>query len=68
MTPYKRGEQVYINYGPHDNLAILKEYGFVLSQNIYNFVSLDQEVWQLFSEIETEQGYEIKRQILEGAG
>ncbi|KAI8362693.1 hypothetical protein EDC96DRAFT_594991 [Choanephora cucurbitarum] len=68
LTPYKKGEQVYINYGPHDNLAILKEYGFVLSHNTYNFVSLDQEVWQLFSEVETEKGFEIKKQILEGAG
>ncbi|KAI8065075.1 hypothetical protein BDF21DRAFT_346630 [Thamnidium elegans] len=68
LTPYSKGEQVYINYGPHDNLAILKEYGFVLSQNSYNFVLLDKEVWNLYSEIESKRGYEIKKQILEGAG
>lgn len=59
---------MYINYGPHDNLAILKEYGFVLSQNSYNFVLLDKEVWDLYSEVESKRGYEIKKQILEGAG
>ncbi|GAA5802082.1 hypothetical protein EDC94DRAFT_562163 [Helicostylum pulchrum] len=68
LTPYCKGEQVYINYGPHDNLAILKEYGFVLSQNSYNFVLLDKEVWDLYSEVESKRGYEIKKQILEGAG
>ncbi|KAI7888939.1 uncharacterized protein EV154DRAFT_515999 [Mucor mucedo] len=68
LTPYKKGEQVYINYGPHDNLAILKEYGFVLSENSYNFVLLDEEVWNLYSEVESKRGLEIKKQILEGAG
>jgi hypothetical protein len=68
LTPYKKGEQVYINYGPHDNLAILKEYGFVLSENCYNFVLLDNEVWKLFEEMESKRGLEIKKQILEGAG
>lgn len=59
---------MYINYGPHDNLAMLKEYGFVLSQNCYNFVLLDHEVWQLFDEMETKRGLDVKKQILEGAG
>ncbi|CAO3656911.1 unnamed protein product [Mucor hiemalis] len=68
LTPYKKGEQVFINYGPHDNSAILKEYGFVLTENIYNFVSLDKEVWNLFQEVESKRGLEIKKQILEGAG
>ncbi|KAL0137058.1 hypothetical protein V8B55DRAFT_1545116 [Mucor lusitanicus] len=67
-TTEARGEQVYINYGPHDNLAMLKEYGFVLSQNCYNFVLLDHEVWQLFDEMETKRGLDVKKQILEGAG
>lgn len=68
MTPYKKGEQVYINYGPHDNLAMLKEYGFVLSENCYNFVLLDHEVWKLYEEMESKRGLAIKKQILEGAG
>ncbi|KAG2189801.1 hypothetical protein INT46_010651 [Mucor plumbeus] len=68
LTPYKKGEQVYINYGPHDNLAMLKEYGFVLSENCYNFVLLDHEVWKLYEEMESKRGLAIKKQILEGAG
>lgn len=68
LTPYRKGEQVYINYGPHDNLAMLKEYGFVLSENCYNFVLLDHEVWKLYEEMESKRGLDIKKQILEGAG
>ncbi|KAI9259089.1 hypothetical protein BY458DRAFT_517736 [Sporodiniella umbellata] len=67
-TCYKKGEQVYINYGPHDNLAMLKEYGFVLKENCYNFVLLDDEVDTLYSELETHRGLKIKKAILEGSG
>jgi hypothetical protein len=59
---------VYINYGPHDNAAILKEYGFVLSENIYNFVSLDKEIWALYHQTESKKGLQVKKQILEGTG
>ncbi|CAO3674194.1 unnamed protein product [Rhizopus stolonifer] len=68
MTPYKKGEQVFINYGPHDNLAMLKEYGFVLKENTYNFVLLDNEVWSLYAQLESKRGLEIKKDILEGSG
>ncbi|EIE75945.1 hypothetical protein G6F46_003387 [Rhizopus delemar] len=68
LTAYKKGEQVYINYGPHDNLAMLKEYGFVLNENIYNFVLLDDEIWSLYSEVESKKGLKIKKEILEGSG
>ncbi|KAI9313935.1 hypothetical protein BX666DRAFT_1863664 [Dichotomocladium elegans] len=68
LTPYRKGEQVFINYGPHDNLAILREYGFVIPGNIYNFVSLDQEVWSLFSELETIRGMRLKKAALEREG
>lgn len=59
---------MYINYGPHDNLAMLKEYGFVLNENIYNFVLLDDEIWSLYSEVESKKGLKIKKEILEGSG
>lgn len=68
LTPYRKGEQVFINYGPHDNLAILREYGFVIPDNIYNFVSLDQEVWNLFDEMETVRDARLKKSILEKEG
>jgi hypothetical protein len=69
LTPYRKGEQVFINYGPHDNQAIFREYGFVLPENEYNFVSLDHHVWALLKETErSERAVKIKRQILEHAG
>ncbi|KAF7730982.1 SET domain-containing protein 4 [Apophysomyces ossiformis] len=68
LVAYKEGEQVFINYGPHDNLAILKEYGFVLKRNEYNFVLLDEEIWTLFDEVETKLGARVKKEILEKAG
>ncbi|CAG8671943.1 1828_t:CDS:10, partial [Ambispora leptoticha] len=43
FTPYQKGEQAFINYGPHDNFFTLIEYGFVLSNNPYNYVSVDNE-------------------------
>ncbi|CAO3652471.1 unnamed protein product [Cunninghamella echinulata] len=69
LTPYQKGEQVFINYGPHDNQAIFKEYGFVLSDNSYNFVSLDKEVMDLFPQMEkSSQGRMVKKNILEQSG
>jgi hypothetical protein len=47
---------------------MLKEYGFVLPENSYNFVLLDNEVWKLYGEMESKRGLEIKKQILEGSG
>ncbi|KAI9255677.1 hypothetical protein BDA99DRAFT_442229 [Phascolomyces articulosus] len=69
ITPYKKGEQIFINYGPHDNLAILREYGFIIpDQNDFNFVSLDKEVWSLFDEMETTRTSQLKKAILEKEG
>ena len=33
LTSYKRGSQVFINYGAHNNLKLYIEYGFVIPQN-----------------------------------
>jgi hypothetical protein len=37
-TSYKRHDQVFINYGPHDNLKLCFEYGFVLDDNADDLV------------------------------
>lgn len=41
---YKKFDQVFINYGPHDNLKLCLEYGFVLDSNPNDLVpiSLDE--------------------------
>ncbi|KAK6096779.1 hypothetical protein MT418_003600 [Batrachochytrium dendrobatidis] len=44
LVPYKKGSQVFINYGPHDNNFLLAEYGFAILKNPFNHVVLDREV------------------------
>ncbi|KAJ2486668.1 hypothetical protein EV174_000980 [Coemansia sp. RSA 2320] len=45
--PFKRGQEVFISYGPHDNIFMLAEYGFVLACNPYQHLNLDHavELW-----------------------
>ncbi|KAF9170636.1 SET domain-containing protein 4 [Mortierella sp. AD010] len=47
LLPYKKGEQVFINYGPHDNCFILVEYGFVTPNNPFNYALVDNSFLQL---------------------
>ncbi|RNA19027.1 SET domain-containing 4 isoform X1 [Brachionus plicatilis] len=35
----RKGDQVYITYGPHDNLTLLIEYGFIINNNVYDKLS-----------------------------
>ncbi|KAJ3126087.1 SET domain-containing protein 4 [Nowakowskiella sp. JEL0407] len=42
-TDVCEGDQVFLSYGPHDNNFLLVEYGFVVPNNPYNFVELDEE-------------------------
>ncbi|PFX16912.1 SET domain-containing protein 4-like [Stylophora pistillata] len=44
LTPYKKGAQVFINYGPHDNRKLLLEYGFILPQNLHNTVAFSEDL------------------------
>ena len=39
-----RGQEVFINYGPHDNDRLLIDYGFVLEKNDNNKVPLKREL------------------------
>ncbi|KAG3029404.1 hypothetical protein JG687_00001561 [Phytophthora cactorum] len=38
--PYKPGEQLFINYGNHGNLRLLRNYGFTTPNNPYDIVTL----------------------------
>lgn len=38
QVPYSQYEQVFINYGPHDNLKLYVEYGFILPENPHSHV------------------------------
>jgi hypothetical protein len=45
---YKKYDQVFINYGAHDNLKLCLEYGFVLEQNSNDLVPFSlEEIIQL---------------------
>lgn len=41
VTSYKRGSQVFINYGAHNNLQLYMEYGFVIPQNPLDEIKFD---------------------------
>ena len=49
--PYRRGSQVFISYGPHDNTKLLLEYGFILPENQHNEVKIyrgNQKKWVIY--------------------
>ncbi|CAG8592136.1 3183_t:CDS:2, partial [Acaulospora morrowiae] len=46
FTPYKKGQQVFINYGPHDNYLTLLDYGFTISGNPFAYVLIDNEFFE----------------------
>ncbi|KAG0367809.1 SET domain-containing protein 4 [Gamsiella multidivaricata] len=68
LLPYKKGEQVFINYGPHDNCFILVEYGFVTPDNPFNYVTVDSNFLQLSIPGETPTAKKEKLELLDMAG
>lgn len=42
-VPYDQFTQVFINYGPHDNIKLCIEYGFTLPSNPYSYVPVTLE-------------------------
>ena len=55
--PIEKGEEVFVNYGSHGNDFLLLEYGFILDENKWDEISLDEVILPLFSE---EQRRELK--------
>lgn len=43
LVPYDQFTQVFINYGPHDNIKLCIEYGFILPSNPHNYVPVTLE-------------------------
>jgi len=46
----EEGEEIYISYGNHSNDSLLAEYGFILDENKWDEISLDEVILPLFSE------------------
>lgn len=40
----KKYQQVFINYGPHDNMKLFLEYGFLATKNLHKAVEFDIDV------------------------
>lgn len=47
---YEKGEEIYISYGTHHNDFLLVEYGFVLDQNVWDEVCLDEAILPALSQ------------------
>ncbi|KAH8812585.1 hypothetical protein F5884DRAFT_785858 [Xylogone sp. PMI_703] len=54
----KKGEEVFISYGNHSNDFLLAEYGFILEENKWDEIHLDEVILPLFSE---EQKLDLKQ-------
>ena len=46
----EKGEEICISYGNHSNDFLLAEYGFILDENKWDEISLDEVILPLFSE------------------
>ncbi|KAI9471616.1 hypothetical protein BX667DRAFT_471796 [Coemansia mojavensis] len=44
LLPYSKGQEAFISYGPHENGFMLAEYGFVIANNPYSVLTLDNKV------------------------
>ena len=48
LDTYKAKQQVFINYDPHSNRALLEEYGFVLPNNRNTSIPLSETLFQKY--------------------
>lgn len=49
---YEKGDEVFISYGTHHNDFLLVEYGFVLDQNVWDEVCLDDAIISVLSQLQ----------------
>ncbi|KAI9742547.1 MAG: hypothetical protein M1818_003687 [Claussenomyces sp. TS43310] len=49
-----KGEEIFISYGNHSNDFLLAEYGFILDENKWDQISLDEVVLPFFSPHQTQ--------------
>lgn len=45
------GEEILLNYGAHSNDFLLNEYGFVLGENMWNYIDVSSEAMELISQV-----------------
>ena len=65
LRPYRKGEQVFIFYGPHDNGALYVDYGFTIPDNAMNSLCFDRELRHLRVPHDSEGFARVKLKILE---
>lgn len=41
---YKKGDEIFLSYGPHDNATLLTEYGFVVDQNPWDCIDISSSI------------------------
>ncbi|CAO3671380.1 unnamed protein product [Umbelopsis vinacea] len=69
LMPYRRGQQVFFQYGAHDNAFLLKEYGFVVPNNPYSAICLDDQMTRLFERLRKSGTFgALKLKMIEDSG
>ncbi|KAF2363038.1 ABC transporter type 1 transmembrane domain [Trinorchestia longiramus] len=57
QVPYSKYDQVFINYGPHDNVKLFVEYGFFIPNNPHDGIPISiDEVWSAIDDTELPNG------------
>lgn len=51
---YEKGEEICLNYGPHENAFLLCEYGFVAGQNPWDYIDLTAKLEPLLKDHESQ--------------
>jgi len=60
---------VFFQYGAHDNAFLLKEYGFVVPNNSYSSICLDDQMTRLFARLKSNGKFgALKLKMLEDSG